>query len=378
MRGVDVDTLSVITRPPRPASGSVWALVVLALVGAGVVWRLADLPDVAPAGPLPLQWWGLLPLVVAAQAGQVHFQVRRHAHSVTLCHLPIVIGLVCCSPGAFVLVRVLGGFLGMAAVRRQRGLKLALNTAAYTLEAVVAVTLLHALATWPDPGRALRGDAARRPHQPARRGHRDQPVRAPSGGVALVRPGAVAAAGERRGDQRRAARRRVALAGRSATCRCSRGSPRRCCWPTAPMRGCATGTSTSGGCRTSRSRCPALVPGAPELAAAVEQVRVLLVAEQAELWLADGRVVRAAHEREAVCAAGRWRAPGGAGPGLPHRPGGLRAGPVQRHAAGAGAAGSGPRLRPGRRAAAAGARGTAQRRPRARRRPAAAARRGPP
>jgi diguanylate cyclase (GGDEF)-like protein len=54
-------------------------------------------------------------------------------------------------PAAFVVSRTLGGALAMAVVRRQRGVKLLLNTSSYALEAVVAVLFLHLLMDWPTP-----------------------------------------------------------------------------------------------------------------------------------------------------------------------------------------------------------------------------------
>lgn len=100
---------------------------------------------------MEVPWWFLLVAVAAAQGVLVHFQVRRQAQGISLCHLPILIGLLCTAPFAFVVARTLGGCVAMLVVRKQRGLKLLLNTAAYALEATVAVTVLHALDGWPVP-----------------------------------------------------------------------------------------------------------------------------------------------------------------------------------------------------------------------------------
>jgi hypothetical protein len=83
-------------RGPATGTVTVFALAV-ATVAAGL-WVLYGGVLRDPDGPLDLPWWGLLPMVVAAQAGILHFQVRRQAQGISVCHLPLAIGLVCCSP----------------------------------------------------------------------------------------------------------------------------------------------------------------------------------------------------------------------------------------------------------------------------------------
>ena len=126
-------------------------LVLVVLVLALALWLAVGRHAQPVGGPVQLPWVVLLPLVAVAQAGQVHFQVRHQSHSVCLGHLPTVLGLVCSAPGGYVVARVLGGVLAMRVVRRQSGIKLALNAAAYALEAVAAVSVLHLLSAWPTP-----------------------------------------------------------------------------------------------------------------------------------------------------------------------------------------------------------------------------------
>ena len=140
-----------VVAPRPPAVGRVRLLVVLVGAAAASLWWLVGRHVPTPEGPLDVPWWALLPAVVAAQTGVVHFQVRRQAQGISLCHLPIAVGLLCTAPLAFVLTRTVGGALAMAAVRGQRGVKLMLNTAAYAVEATVAIAVLHALEPWPTP-----------------------------------------------------------------------------------------------------------------------------------------------------------------------------------------------------------------------------------
>ena len=134
-----------------PAFGRVRVFTVLVALAAAALWWAVGRHVTALAGPVDVPWCALLPAVTAAQVVNVHFQVRRQAHGISLCHLPIVIGLVCTDPFGFVVARTLGGSVAMAAFHRQRGLKLMLNTASYALEATVAVALLGVLSGWPIP-----------------------------------------------------------------------------------------------------------------------------------------------------------------------------------------------------------------------------------
>jgi len=142
------------TRPAMlagPAIGRVRAFALLVALAAAGLWWQVGRHVTAVDGPLDVPWWALLPAVSAAQVVNVHFQVRRQAHGVSLCHLPILIGLVCTDPLGFAVARTLGGSLAMAVVHRQRGVKLFLNSASYALEATVAVSLLHSMSAWPTP-----------------------------------------------------------------------------------------------------------------------------------------------------------------------------------------------------------------------------------
>ena len=275
-----------------PAAWPVWLLTAAVLGLAATLWSVAGPFPTDVPGPLHLPWWTLLPLVVAAQAGVVHFQVRRQAQTVTLCHLPIVLGLVCCGPAGFVLARAGGGAVGMALLRGQRGLKLGLNTAAYTLEAVTAVALLHALRGWPLPPAVyvvmVAADLTsfavvscaialfeRRLH--AARWVRPLawllPINLVATSVALL---AAATLQQGLGYLPLLV---VVLACLLLFYRAySRLRDRHL---------------DLGRLKDLAASLPALVPDGPELREAVEQVRSMLVAERAELWLPDGSVVLA-------------------------------------------------------------------------------------
>lgn len=289
---------AVVRRGWSPAA-PVWILTGLVLGLAWLLWTTNTPMSPASPGPLRLAWWALLPLVLAAQAGVVHFQVRRQAQTVTLCHLPIVLGLLCCAPGDFVVARVLGGLLGMALLRRQRGVKLVLNTASYTLEAVTAVVLLSHLRSWQLPAalylvmiaaditsfmvvslaimlfeRRLRAATWLKPLLWL------LPINLVTTSVALL-----AAAALWRGIGYLPLLAGV-LTGLLLFYRTySRLRDRHL---------------DLGRLKDFAASLPPLTPGGPDLAAAVESARVLLFAERMELWLAQGSVVLAEEGRAPV------------------------------------------------------------------------------
>ena len=99
----------------------------------------------APAGGVTVSWFVLLPLFAGAEVFVVHLQIRRHAHSISLMEIPLVVGLVFSHPVGIVAARVLGAGGTLALHRRQRGLKLWFNVAHLTLEASLAITVYRAL-----------------------------------------------------------------------------------------------------------------------------------------------------------------------------------------------------------------------------------------
>jgi diguanylate cyclase (GGDEF)-like protein len=111
----------------------------LALLGAHVA-HLPTLPV-----PFALPWWVLALLFYLAEVNVIHLQFRREAHTFSLSEIPLVLGLFFVSPTEFVLANALGAAAALLIHRRQPPVKLAFNTAAFFLEAAIAVTIFHAL-----------------------------------------------------------------------------------------------------------------------------------------------------------------------------------------------------------------------------------------
>ncbi|MBM2619488.1 EAL domain-containing protein [Actinoplanes sp. LDG1-06] len=90
-------------------------------------------------------------LFALAERFSVTFPVRRGSHTITLSEIPLVLGLVLLSPAMLVFVRLAGGVAGMAVFGRQRGSKLAFNTALYGAQAAAAGVVFHLIVRSADP-----------------------------------------------------------------------------------------------------------------------------------------------------------------------------------------------------------------------------------
>jgi diguanylate cyclase (GGDEF)-like protein len=90
-------------------------------------------------------------LFAAAERFTVTFPGRRGSHTINLSEIPLVLGLVAINPALLVLVRTAGGLAGLALLRRQRGGKLAFNTALYATQAAAAGLVFHLIVRTADP-----------------------------------------------------------------------------------------------------------------------------------------------------------------------------------------------------------------------------------
>ncbi|MEV0896137.1 EAL domain-containing protein [Actinoplanes sp. NPDC049802] len=115
------ETLWALTGPPVPASTGITLLIVVAV------------------------------LFALAEKFTVVFPVRRGAHVISLSDIPLVLGLLMIHPLLLVPVRLAGALTGLLLLRRQRGSKLAFNTALYLTQTTVACTVFHLLGGASDP-----------------------------------------------------------------------------------------------------------------------------------------------------------------------------------------------------------------------------------
>jgi len=122
-------------------------LAVIALA-AQAAW-LVDAPPVVGADVVRLLVLGML--FAATEKFVVTFPVRRGSHTISLSEIPLVVGLVILPVSLVVGVSVVGGLVGLIAFRRQRGSKLAFNTALYAVQATAANAVFHLITRSADP-----------------------------------------------------------------------------------------------------------------------------------------------------------------------------------------------------------------------------------
>ena len=148
------DTASGARRWSAAAARSAWraepALMTVTLTGA-VAAAGAALAVFAPADPLlslpggyPA---GVILIVVAsafflAELGQALIEFRHQAYSFSLTGIPMVLGLLYCTPHQLVLARVAAAALAFTVQRTPR-LKFGFNTAAYLLDTALVIHLAH-------------------------------------------------------------------------------------------------------------------------------------------------------------------------------------------------------------------------------------------
>src|SRR6185436_1815156 len=128
-------------RRPSPVAGVVvfsGCLAALALAGySTIVGRLDPIP-----APFRIPWIVLAAGFAVADLMAIHIEIGDDAHSFTLSEVPLVIGMMLCTPSGVVLGRVAGAFIVLAVIQRQRPLKLAFNLPLAALESVCAVATL--------------------------------------------------------------------------------------------------------------------------------------------------------------------------------------------------------------------------------------------
>src|SRR5512144_360587 len=118
----------------------------LTLTGVTLVAALAAVLTTglttSPPGDVRLPWWLVL-LYASAEHNVALIRVRREAHTVSASEIPLVLGLAYVSPGALLLARLVGSLAVLAACRRQRPLKLAVNLGAFLSETGVAIAAFY-------------------------------------------------------------------------------------------------------------------------------------------------------------------------------------------------------------------------------------------
>jgi hypothetical protein len=102
-----------------------------------------------PVGGPHVPWWLLTVLFAVVEVYVLHVQVRREAQTVSLCEIPLVLGLFFADAGELVLARLLGPVLVFVLVRKQPPIKVAYNTALLLANITLAMVVFGALQAGP-------------------------------------------------------------------------------------------------------------------------------------------------------------------------------------------------------------------------------------
>jgi hypothetical protein len=120
-------------------------LVIAALAGLTALLLPHTTGVAVHAAGLDLPWWLLTLMFALVEICVLHVQVRREAQTVSLCEIPLVLGLFFTDPGTLVLARVLGPLLVFVLVRRQPTVKVLYNVALLSANMSVALLVFFAI-----------------------------------------------------------------------------------------------------------------------------------------------------------------------------------------------------------------------------------------
>ena len=134
-----------MTKRRTLASLGVWPLVA-ALATAAVVLTVQLHGVARPQQPLPVPAAALVLAFLLAELGRLHLEVRRHAVTVTLSDVALVLALFTVAPGDAVLLRALACLPLLAWLYRASPARLAVNAANLLVETAACAAVLAVLA----------------------------------------------------------------------------------------------------------------------------------------------------------------------------------------------------------------------------------------
>ena len=131
-------------RSPSLATAALATL--LGVVSVGLVTLPPDQPLLAgvPYVPATAMVAGFAAMFMLAELGLIHVEFRRQAWSFSLSGIPLVLGLLTCTPSDLLIARVLGAVLAFA-VQRPVLLKAGYNLGAYLFETAAVTAAAHLL-----------------------------------------------------------------------------------------------------------------------------------------------------------------------------------------------------------------------------------------
>src|SRR4051794_23190963 len=113
---------------------AVWALNAALAAGALALYlEVGALP--APVAGVGIPWWALALAFAVTEISVVHVHFRRSSHTLAFGELPLVVGLLFCSPGQVMLGWVAGAALVLLATPSRVPVRVAFNLAQLAITA---------------------------------------------------------------------------------------------------------------------------------------------------------------------------------------------------------------------------------------------------
>ena len=124
---------------------AVWCLT-LSIAGATALgWGMLGLASDDVVAPIRVPWPYVMIAFAVAETLLVHFEFRKQTHALTLGEVPLLVGVVFCSPVGLLAARLLGSVIALVGWFRQSRTKLAFNLAIHGAKVVAAVGAYHAV-----------------------------------------------------------------------------------------------------------------------------------------------------------------------------------------------------------------------------------------
>ncbi len=121
-----------------------FAVLLLVLSGLSFVFGILPLDDLPR--PFTIPWPLMTAMFYLAEIKVIHIHFRRETQTFSLNEIPLVLGLYFSPPIELVVAATIGGVAALVVSRRQRGVKLGVNTGHLLAATVLAVWFFHNLA----------------------------------------------------------------------------------------------------------------------------------------------------------------------------------------------------------------------------------------
>src|SRR5215207_1465989 len=116
-----------------------------ALAAGAIALYLQISPLPAPITSVGIPWWALALAFAVTEISVVHVHLRRSSHTLAFGELPLVVGLLLCSPGHVMIGWVAGAALVLVFTPGRVPVRVAFNLAQLAITAGLASTIFHAV-----------------------------------------------------------------------------------------------------------------------------------------------------------------------------------------------------------------------------------------